>query len=272
MAPAGVIHLTREVRLALTSATGERAPTIAEAQNSWAGGPAADGLGPFLHLRLTIEGHPEPATGYICDIKDIDRILRRAALIALDGLPPGQACHLPPSAFLSAVWQQLLVASFPGVTVLELQVLPSPYVRYTLRRDQPEMIEYTEQFEFAAAHRLHNSALSDQENRAIFGKCNNPRGHGHNYVVEVSVAGDGEPPPGLSFRGRLVKVVQSQVLNRFDHKHLNEDTAEFHHLNPTVENITRVIWDLLAEALPPIRLVAVRVYETPKTWAEYREK
>ena len=136
------------------------------------------------------------------------------------------------------------------------------------------MVTITQSFEFAAAHRLYVPDLSEEENRRVFGKCTNPNGHGHNYVLEVTLAG--EPDPGS---GTLVDLpvfeaaVKERVIDRFDHKHLNLDCPEFARLNPTVENITRVIWDLLEDAFGPStagRLRTVRVWETPKTFAEYR--
>ncbi|MCC6418172.1 MAG: 6-carboxytetrahydropterin synthase [Gemmataceae bacterium] len=131
------------------------------------------------------------------------------------------------------------------------------------------MIHLTEQFEFSAAHRLHCPQLTENQNRATFGKCNNPNGHGHNYVVEVTVAGAADPATGLlCTRRQLEQAVRQRVLDRFDHRHLNKDTAEFRDLNPTVENIARAVWRLLDGQLGAARLERVRVYETPKTWAD----
>ncbi len=267
MALADTIELTRELRLSLTPAAAEQAQPEA-ALNSWAGWPAAADLAPFLYLRITVAGRPDPRIGYLCDIKDLDRILQEAVLRVLHVHPARPDRSVAAEQLLRWLWRALPAAPAPGVVVGALQLLPSPYVSCTLRRECPEMIEYTEQFEFSAAHRLHCPELSAERNQEIFGKCNNPRGHGHNYVVEVTVAG--AAPPGVSLRRHLQAVVKERVLDRFDHKHLNEDTAEFRQLNPTVENITRVTWELLAQALAPVRLLAVRVYETPKTWAEYR--
>ena len=158
-----------------------------------------------------------------------------------------------------------------GAALTRLRLYATPYIHYTVRRERPEVIHLTEQFEFSAAHRLHCPALSGEENHRLFGKCNNPRGHGHNYVVEVTVAGPADAPAGLSCpREPFELAVKQHVIDRFDHKHLNEDTDEFRDLTPTVENIARVVWGLLADHVAPARLVRVRVYETPKTWADYR--
>jgi 6-pyruvoyltetrahydropterin/6-carboxytetrahydropterin synthase len=128
------------------------------------------------------------------------------------------------------------------------------------------MVTLTKTFGFSAAHRLHSTALSDEENQAIFGKCNNLHGHGHNYELEVTVKGTINPQTGMIMDlGELMQTVQNEVLERFDHKHLNEDTAEFHTLNPTGENIVQVIWNLLQPQLGA-QLVRLGLWETPKNF------
>lgn len=134
------------------------------------------------------------------------------------------------------------------------------------------MIVLTRQYEFSAAHRLHNPQLSDAENRELFGKCNNPLGHGHNYVVEISILTGRDQPTlsgGNSVTGALDERVRLHVIDRLDHKNLNEEIGEFRQLNPTVENIALVIWNWLGELPLPGKLKNVRVYETPKTWADH---
>ena len=135
------------------------------------------------------------------------------------------------------------------------------------------MITMTQSFEFAAEHRLYVPELSEEQNRKAFGKCANPNGHGHNYVVEVTLAGEPDPVTGtLADLPEFEVTVKRRVIDLFDHKHLNADCPEFAQLNPTVENITRVIWEKLAGGFARGRLHAVRVWETPKTYAEYREE
>jgi 6-pyruvoyltetrahydropterin/6-carboxytetrahydropterin synthase len=127
----------------------------------------------------------------------------------------------------------------------------------------------TESFEFSASHRLYCADMSDEENARVFGKCSNPNGHGHNYVIDVTVKGSPEPDTGLLLQeGQLARVVNARVIDRFDHKHLNIDCEEFRELNPSIENIARTIWRLLEGELAPCRLHCVRAWETPKTFAE----
>ncbi len=131
------------------------------------------------------------------------------------------------------------------------------------------MIAVTESFEFSAAHRLACAEFSEQKNREVFGKCASPNGHGHNYVLEVTVRGQPDGVAGVVLPiERLEGVVKREVIDRFDHKHLNLDCAEFASLNPSVENIAAAIWRLLDNRFSPAKLWRVRVWETAKTYAE----
>jgi 6-pyruvoyltetrahydropterin/6-carboxytetrahydropterin synthase len=127
------------------------------------------------------------------------------------------------------------------------------------------------QFDFSASHRLHVPTMSEEENRAVFGKCNNPSGHGHNYRLELALEVSTSPadlPPTLPDIERLT---QEAVISRFDHKYLNIDTDEFgpHGVIPSVENISRVCYELLdaamRQAFPDTRLRCVTVWETDRT-------
>lgn len=123
---------------------------------------------------------------------------------------------------------------------------------------------------FNAAHRLHRSDWSEEKNREIFGLCNNPNFHGHNYEMEVKVTGEVDPETGYLIDLKLLKdIIKTEVENRFDHKNLNLDVPEFKALNPTAENICYVIWQLLDAALEDRYEVTVRLYETPRNFVEY---
>lgn len=123
---------------------------------------------------------------------------------------------------------------------------------------------------FNAAHRLHNPNWSDDRNAAVFGLCNNPSFHGHNYEMEVKVSGEVDPETGYLIDLKLLKeLIEEQVERRFDHKNLNIDTEEFRQLNPTAENICYVIWQILRSHLDERYDLAVRLYETPRNFVEY---
>ena len=127
----------------------------------------------------------------------------------------------------------------------------------------------TRRYRFCAAHRLHTDQLSAEENWATFGKCNNPNGHGHNYVVFVSVRGDIDPVTHQVLDvSRLDAVVERIVVQRFDHQDLNLD-PEFATQTTTGENLVLLIWDLLVDQLPAGQLVKVGVIETRDNYFEY---
>jgi 6-pyruvoyltetrahydropterin/6-carboxytetrahydropterin synthase len=122
---------------------------------------------------------------------------------------------------------------------------------------------------FNAAHRLHNPAWTDERNRAVFGLCNNPHYHGHNYELEVRVSGEIDSETGMVIDlGWLAQLIKEQIENRFDHKNLNIEVAEFRDLNPTAENICLVIWQILRAHLPERYGLQVRLYETPRNFVE----
>lgn len=124
---------------------------------------------------------------------------------------------------------------------------------------------------FSASHRLYNPALSEAQNNELFDKCANPHGHGHNYVLEVTVAGTPGKDSGYVIDlKRLKRIIQEEVLSRFDHKHLNHDVEYFKDLVPTAENIAVVIWSLLSPKIKDGRLFSVRLHETENNIVEYR--
>jgi 6-pyruvoyltetrahydropterin/6-carboxytetrahydropterin synthase len=150
----------------------------------------------------------------------------------------------------------------------------TPYYGVGMSATDRTTVSIRQRFDFAAAHRLHVDALSDERNRELFGKCNNPSGHGHNYQIEPEVEVDlderGVPSLGLA---DLERLTDELVVQRFDHKHLNLDTSEFGPggLNPSVENIARVSFELLAGPIgrAGARLRRVTVWETDRTRATY---
>ena len=123
---------------------------------------------------------------------------------------------------------------------------------------------------FNAAHRLNNSQWSEEKNRTIFGKCNNPNYHGHNYTLIVKVIGEIDPETGFVIDLKILKeIIHQNIVTRFDHKNLNLDTKEFENLNPTAENIGVVIWDILREKIDTKFEVKIQLYETEKNSIEY---
>ena len=123
---------------------------------------------------------------------------------------------------------------------------------------------------FNAAHRLNNPLWDEATNARIFGKCNNPHYHGHNYELIVKVTGVPDPETGYLYDMKLLSdLIQESVLERFDHKNLNLDTVEFKNLNPSAENIVVVIYNILREKLDNKFDLQVRLYETERNFVEY---
>jgi len=123
---------------------------------------------------------------------------------------------------------------------------------------------------FNAAHRLHNPALSDAENEAVFGKCNNKNYHGHNYELIVQVTGIPDAITGYVIDMKVLSdIIKETVLDKFDHKNLNLDTQEFASINPTAENIAIVIYNLLRQKIDAQHHLKIRLYETERNFVEY---
>lgn len=123
---------------------------------------------------------------------------------------------------------------------------------------------------FNAAHRLYNPAWSEEKNEAVFGKCNNPSFHGHNYELVVKLRGEIDPETGYVFDMKVLSgLIKEHVLNKFDHKNLNLDTDEFKNLNPSAENIAVVIWNILRGKIDRKFELTIRLYETERNFVEY---
>lgn len=123
---------------------------------------------------------------------------------------------------------------------------------------------------FNAAHRLYNPAWTDAENDRVFGLCNNPNYHGHNYELEVKVVGEPDPQTGYVIDLKMLSnLIREEILGRFDHKNLNLDTVEFANLIPTAENIAVVIYGLLRKKIDAKLELKIRLYETERNFVEY---
>lgn len=132
------------------------------------------------------------------------------------------------------------------------------------------MILLTRKAEFSASHFYWNDQWSEEENRGVFGKCANRNGHGHNYTLEVTVAGEVDPVTGFVVDLKQLKnVMEREVLSAYDHRHLNLEVPEFRDVLPTTENIAVAIWRRLEGRIPGAKLRRVRVYEMPDLFAEY---
>jgi len=131
-------------------------------------------------------------------------------------------------------------------------------------------VTVTRRLHFNAAHRVHNPALSAEENTRLFGKCNNPNWHGHNYRLDVSVKGPIDERTGYVIDlGQLRDIVEREVIGVTDHRNLNIDVPYMQGINPTTENLVVAMWRVLAPAIAPARLVRLRLWETDNNTVEY---
>ena len=133
------------------------------------------------------------------------------------------------------------------------------------------MVFVTRRAVFSASHRLYNPQLSESENETIYDKCSNKHGHGHNYVVEVTVAGEPRPETGYVIDlKKLKEIVAKEVIDKVDHKHLNMDVEFMQAVIPTAENIARAFWNVLKGKIPEGKLYSIRLHETENNVVEYR--
>jgi 6-pyruvoyltetrahydropterin/6-carboxytetrahydropterin synthase len=264
-----MLRLTREVRFAIDRDRDEQLahrPT-----NSYGGFPSLRGFGTYLAIQVSVSGQVDPGSNYLLNIKHIDATVRERAIAFVEKAVRGPERKSPEQVVASLF--DLLRAAWPNLRLDELRLCLSPFLAVSACGMELPMVRLSQKFEFSATHRLHNSALSAEENVRIFGKCNNPHGHGHNYEVQVTIVGQPDASGVLIDVPLFEKIVASAVIDRFDHKNLNIELPEFGELIPTVENIATVIYRLLRPRFDGAgaKLAGVTVWETPKTWCEYSE-
>jgi 6-pyruvoyltetrahydropterin/6-carboxytetrahydropterin synthase len=237
-------------------------------------------------IEAHVAGPVDERTGMVVNITQIDRILKRHITGDLDGrLLNREVAYFerihPTAETIADFAFGELDSKIGGLAELtEVTVIESAWTKATCKRDASQrsrpMITLTRAYDFSASHRLHSRFLSDLENIETFGKCNNPRGHGHNYEVEVTLAGVPDGSTGMLYSAdALDRIVAENVLLPLDHKHLNDDVADFRDINPTSEMLAVVIWRRLASHLPSkaeagtVWLEKVLVRETARNAFEY---
>lgn len=240
-----------------------------------------EGHGHNYVVELTASGELDARTDMVVNMADIDRVLKSNVLAPLDGRFLNREIAFfeqrPPTLenIAEYIWTAVAPALPERSRLRAVCVWETPALWAERREgDNGMIVSVTRSYEFSASHRLHSNSLTDDENRAVFGKCNNPHGHGHNYTIEVTMTGEPDIRTGMLYSlETLDRVVDEEVLSRFDHKHLNLDTPEFADRNPTSELLSVVVWEKLARQLPAQgspRLSKVVVRETARNSFEYR--
>lgn len=241
------------------------------------------GHGHNYEVWVTLDSPVDPVTGFGVNVATLKSILIDEVVQPFDG--KDLATQVPELAERPATMESVALAIWSRLTsrtgaaalaVVRVSEHPRLWVEYrgemddTMRPDATPRASLTRAVEISAAHRLSSEALSDDENRALYGKCANPNGHGHNYRIEVTVRGAVDPRTGtLIDLSLLDRVIDTQVVSRLDHKHLDLDVPEFRGRVSTGENIALVVWDLLVGSLPHGALDKVRVIETTNNAFEY---
>jgi 6-pyruvoyltetrahydropterin/6-carboxytetrahydropterin synthase len=239
--------------------------------NSFASRPAGVGLAVFLELGVELTGQADPATGLIVNVSDIDQKVRDCA-VPVFAERIRNCCRAARHIgyyelveILKSAWGKLS-DKFGQAQLSKLSLKLNPFRAISLDRADCVMVYFSEKFEFAASHKLWNDSFSEKHNIEIFGRCANPAGHGHNYIVEVTV----EWPVGKELRtSDFEKVVYRELITVVDHKNLNVDVPEFRRVNPTVENIAVFAWNRMVGKFDNATLHCVTVWETDKTYSSY---
>lgn len=268
-----MLFLTRKIHFSAAHVC--RIPAWSDAQNRRMYGDCATGSGHGHDYvcELTVKGAINKRTGIVVNLVDIKSILRRE-VGALDRThlnhdhPAFRNC-VPTTEMLSLVlWDRLQPALEDcEISRIHLRESRTKHIDY---RGEGSMVYVTRHVEFNAAHRLHSRVLSDEENADIFGKCNNPNGHGHNYELDVTVCGPVDRRTGLVMGiDDLDGLIRREIVDRYDHRNLNDDIEEFQALNPTSEEFTRVIWNRLAPHFTTPALYSIRLVETSNNSFEY---
>ena len=261
-------ELARQVRFSIN-------PFLPETEvgfNSYASKPCGEGYCLYFALWVKLAGELDEKTGFVVNVVDIDKVVRRSAV------PVFSECFKNKYAncrnvtlkdiqeILRGVWG-VIEKEFSFAKLMELAVELNPFRKLSINAEDFTLARISEKFEFAAMHKLWNESLSDEKNFEAFGKCANPSGHGHNYVVEVTVCRD-EKDEGFRI-GEFEKTVSQEFIELVDHKNLNVDVAEFSDKNPTIENVAVLAWEKLCGKFSHSVLESVTVWESDRTYCTY---
>ncbi len=241
--------------------------------NSYAGKPTTEGFGLYGSLWVYLKSKLNRDTGFVVNVSEIDAEVRER-VFPFFGRRIRETCAKQKIPELPDVYQwlqqsrELLAQRFGKKPLCRLELELNPFRKAGVIWEKRKMLVYTERFEFAAMHKLWNNRFDEQANFAMFGQCANPAGHGHNYILAVTVC---PPKNKTGWLGHLQKTVQTEFLSLVDHKNLNCDVKAFVKTNPTVENIAQYAWKKLRGKLTPCKLVEITLWENDRTYCRYNE-
>ncbi len=246
-------------------------PKDDEGFNSYASKPTGEGLAIFFEIGVELAGRTERETGFVVNVIDIDETVRKCVVpIFAERIKKSfrqcKSIGLSDVAeILRSAWREL-ADKFGAARLNELSLALNPFRKMAIEGGDCKMVYFSEKFEFAATHRLWNDGFSEKKNFEVFGKCANPAGHGHNYVVEVTIKAPSDEELCI---GDIERIIDGELISLLDHKNLNAEVAEFGKINPTVENIAVFAWNKLAGRFGAGELHCVTIWETDKTSCSY---
>jgi len=239
--------------------------------NTYCGKPCGEGLGLFFELSLALAGQAKEQTGFVLNVTDIDRAVRQYTIPVFAEYITRQykqKKHITINTLAGLLIdaREVLRDKFDDALLIELGLALNPYRKIAFDCEDMKMFYFSEKFDFAAMHKLWNEGLSEEKNFELFGKCANPNGHGHNYVVEITIKG----PAGQDIHiGDFEKTANREFIKLVDHKNLNEDVEQLAGINPTIENIAAFAWDRLNGKFGQAKLHSVTVWESDRTFCTY---
>ena len=261
--------LSREIRFCVNPFLEE----TAVGDNSYSSKPCGEGLAMYFALLVDLESEVDVETGFVVNVVEIDKVVRESAVgvfsdFVRERFREGRHVSLADMfGALGEVWP-VISGRFGSARLTKLGLQLNPFRKISIEMGNETMLYFSEKFEFAAMHKLWNSEFSDEKNFEVFGKCANPNGHGHNYVIEVTVEKENFDE---SFSiGAFESVVSDEFISLVDHKNLNLDVSGFADKIPTVENIAVFAWKVLGKRIDFARLSAVTVWESDRTSCSYR--
>jgi 6-pyruvoyltetrahydropterin/6-carboxytetrahydropterin synthase len=221
---------------------------------------------------VELQSQVDPDTGFVVNVVEIDKVIRKSAIgVFTDQVTEhfrnGKHVSLTDMyGLLAEVWP-VINSGFGNAELTKHGLELNPSRKISIEMGNKTMTYFSEKFEFAAMHKLWNKSFTDEKNFEVFGKCANPSGHGHNYVIEVTIEKQ-KLDDSLQI-GSFEKVVTKEFIDLVDHKNLNVDVPEFVDTIPTVENIAVFAWNVLSKKIDFARLSQVTVWESDRTSCTY---
>ncbi|MEN6385619.1 MAG: 6-carboxytetrahydropterin synthase [Phycisphaerales bacterium] len=255
--------LSRQIRFAIDPF----APTQQIGTNSYNAKPTSDGLAFFFTLWVQLKSDADKETGFVVNVSQIDKIIRSKIITLFRDFvksysKPGFAQF---AKLLAQCWQTIEKDFLPAeINSLCVELMPARKI--TIKERTGGMFYFSEKFEFSSSHTLWNEKFSEEKNFEVFGKCANKQGHGHNYIIEVTIKKQNDQLNAGDFES----IVDKHFVSIVDHKNLNADIEYFKKVNPTVENIAQFAFQKLEPNFKESKLDCVTVWENDRTFCTYR--